>query len=226
LSWSAAILPGLEQQGLYASINQQEPYLHEDNLAAGQTLLPVFLCPTAVNPALHRPNGDTPSSATKYAITNYGGNWGERALRCHPATNCPNRYAGDPSGTGRGVLLLSYEPQVGIGDVTDGTSHTIMAGESPEGLHSIWIGHKNVFDQSAPLSAHTSQPTTWQSCFPTFQSAPGNYCDFGQEFGSYHAGGAQFLLVDGSVRFVSTSLENKSLAALLSRRGGEVVEVP
>ena len=37
-------------------------------------------------------------------------------------------------------------------DVTDGTSHTIIVGESPEGLHSIWIGHKNFFDQSAPLS--------------------------------------------------------------------------
>jgi prepilin-type N-terminal cleavage/methylation domain-containing protein len=225
LSWGAAILPGLEQQPLYDSIHQQESYLHDDNLAAGQAVLPVFLCPTAVNPDLHRPNGDTPSSATKYGITNYGGNWGERALRCYPARNCQNNYSdqGDASGFGRGVLLLSSERQVGIRDVTDGTSHTVIAGESPEGLHSIWIGHKNFFDQSAPLSAHTSQPATWQSCFPTFQSVPGKFCDFGQEFGSYHAGGAQFLLVDGSARFVSASLDNKALAALLSRSGAEVV---
>jgi prepilin-type N-terminal cleavage/methylation domain-containing protein/prepilin-type processing-associated H-X9-DG protein len=225
LSWGAAILPGLEQQALYDSINQNEPYLHDDNLAPGRQVLTVFLCPTAVNPELHKPNGDTPSSATKYAVTNYGGNWGERALRCYPATRCPNNYSdqGDSSGIGRGVLLLAFERQVAMKEITDGTSQTIIVGEAPNGLHSIWVGHKNVFDQSAPISARAAKPSAWQSCFPTFASKPGNYCDFGQEFGSYHAGGAQFLLVDGSVQFVSSGIENRSLAALLSRRGGEVV---
>lgn len=223
LSWSAAILPGLEQQALYDSINQQVSYLHADNLAAGQTVLSVFLCPTAVNQDLLKPNGDTPGSATKYAVTNYGANWGERSLRCYPATNCQNNYPGDGSGHGRGVLLLASERQLGFKDITDGTSNTIAVGEAPEGLHSIWIGHKNVFDQSAPVSAKVSSPATWSSCFPVFRSKPGNFCDFGQEFGSYHAGGAQFLLVDGSARFVSQTMDNKTLAALLSSRGGEVV---
>lgn len=227
LSWSAAILPGLEQQALYNSINQAEQYLHADNLAAGQHVLEVFLCPTAANGELRKPNGDTPSSTAEYAITNYGGNWGERALRCHPATNCQNNYGGGSgeAGFGRGVLLMGYERQVGIRDVTDGTSHTAIVGEAPDGLHSIWIGHKNVFDQSAPLSAHTSQPTDWQSCHPSLGSKNGRFCDFGQEFGSYHPTGCQFLLVDGSVRVVAVSIDPKSLAALLSRRGGETVTV-
>ena len=78
MSWGAAILPGMEQSALYESINQNEPYLHDDNLQAGQTILAVFLCPTALHSDLRRPNGDTPTSPTKYAVNDYGANWGER----------------------------------------------------------------------------------------------------------------------------------------------------
>lgn len=222
LSWGAAILPGLEQHALQDSINQNEPYLHDDNLIPGQHVLSVFLCPTSPNSELLKPNGDTPTSPNKYAINNYAGNWGERALRCHPATNCQNNY-GDAAGGGRGVLLVGTDPIVRMNDVTDGTSQTIMLGESPEGLHSIWIGHRNVFDQSAPISERTSATSDWQSCNTSLSSKPGNFCDFGQEFGSYHASGAQFLLVDGSAHFVSSSINPELLASLLSRSGGEVV---
>jgi prepilin-type N-terminal cleavage/methylation domain-containing protein len=225
LSWGAAILPGLEQNALYESIHQDESYLHEDNLQAGQTILAIFLCPTAAHGDARRPNGDTPGSMIKYAINDYGANWGERALRCYPATNCQNSYDEDTGHAkhGRGVMLLGMEPQLSLKDITDGTSHTIAVGEAPEALHGIWIGHKNVFDQSAPISAHTSKVSAWQSCWPSLGSKVGNFCDFGQEFHSYHTGGAQFLLVDGSARFISSSLENKLLAALLSSSGDEAI---
>jgi prepilin-type N-terminal cleavage/methylation domain-containing protein/prepilin-type processing-associated H-X9-DG protein len=226
LSWGAAILPGLEQQSLFASIDQSQPYIHPNNLTAGQTILPVYLCPSAPNSELLRPNGDTPTSTTKYAITNYGGNWGERSLRCYPATNCQNNYAdqGDNSGEGRGVLMLGREQQVAMPHVTDGTSHTVMAGEAPEGIHSLWIGHKNFFDQSAPISQKTGAGSPWASCALVFGSQPSGFCDFGQEFTSFHPGGAQFVFVDGSAHFLSSSLENPVFAALLSRKGGEVID--
>ena len=44
-------------------------------------------------------------------------------------------------------------------------------------------------------------------------------------FWSPHAGGANFALCDGSVRFVRTEA-NDLLPALASRAGGEVAEVP
>ena len=40
-------------------------------------------------------------------------------------------------------------------------------------------------------------------------------------FGSYHPGGTQFLLVDGSVRFVSEQIELVVLKAAASRNGQE-----
>jgi prepilin-type processing-associated H-X9-DG protein len=42
-------------------------------------------------------------------------------------------------------------------------------------------------------------------------------------FGSYHTGGAHFLLTDGSVRFISENVSLNVYHALGTRRGGEVV---
>ncbi|WP_261345373.1 DUF1559 domain-containing protein [Thalassoroseus pseudoceratinae] len=229
LSWGAAILPGMEQNNLYQQINQSEWYVHADNIPVGQTVLTTYICPSVPSGEMLKPNGDQPSSSTLFARTDYGGNYGERGLRCYPATNCQNSYG---SGTGsaayRGMFPLLSSPSVGIRDVTDGTSNTIFVGEAPEGIHSIWIGHKNVFDQSAPLNERyaSAGDTSWQACitFGGTANPPGKLgCDFGQEFHSYHSGGSQFLLVDGSARFVSETIDVITLAALLSRQGGEVV---
>ena len=42
-------------------------------------------------------------------------------------------------------------------------------------------------------------------------------------YGSYHQGGAQFLLADGSCRFLSENMDANLRMALGTRNGGEVV---
>jgi prepilin-type processing-associated H-X9-DG protein len=121
------------------------------------------------------------------------------------------------------VLLTSSDRTVSLANVTDGSSQTIMVGEAPDGLHSIWIGHKDFLAQSTPINAQVAENSPWQSCGTSFKGPYGNACDWGQEFHSYHAGGAQFLLVDGSAHFLEESLDIKVLAALLSRCGGETI---
>jgi prepilin-type N-terminal cleavage/methylation domain-containing protein/prepilin-type processing-associated H-X9-DG protein len=224
-SWGTVLLPFMEQQGLYEQVELEAPYVDPVNHQAGGTVVPTFLCPSAPKPVMRRPNGDRPRSPARYARTDYGGNYGERGLRCIPKRGCPNNYSdlGIQSSGGRGVLLFASDPAVAIRGVLDGTSQTIMVGECPEGLHSIWIGHKNFFDQSAPVNQRVELGSRWNACAPPFASGQGDFCDFGQEFHSYHPGGAQFLLVDGSARFVSEQIDLKLFAALLSRRGGETV---
>ena len=87
LSWGAAILPGLDQANLLQQINQNEWYVHPDNVLIGQTVLPGYLCPSVPSPEMLKPNGDQTSAPERFARTDYGGNWGERGLRCFPATN-------------------------------------------------------------------------------------------------------------------------------------------
>lgn len=227
LSWGAAILPYMEQAPLFAQIDQKQPYTHSNNATAGGTVVPIYLCPSGPGRDLLRPNGDALSSPKIYARTDYGGNYGERGLRCFPMTNCQNNYSdkGDTSGAGRGTLLIGSDREVRIQDILDGTSNTVLVGEAPEGIHSIWIGHKNVFDQSAPVNGRAKAGAKWLSCQPIFKSSPSSFCDYGQEFHSFHSGGAQFVMADSSVQFLAETLDVRTFAAFLSRRGGEVVSV-
>lgn len=225
MSWGAALLPFIDQSALYEMIDPNVPFIHPDNLTAGQTLVDTFLCPSAPKTMTMRPISGPPSSNTLYAKTDYGGNYGERSLRCYPQSNCRNDYSDDGTtgGGGRGTMMLWSEPGIGVRDITDGTTHTIMIGEAPEGLHSIWIGHKNVLDQSVPLDARVKTGSPWQPCHPVFKSRFGNICDYGQEFHSYHPGTCCFSFADASTRSLTTSIDIKIFAALLSRRGNETV---
>ncbi|HEY1375468.1 MAG TPA: DUF1559 domain-containing protein [Gemmataceae bacterium] len=204
LSWSAAVLPWLEQDALFRTIRADLPYTDPANLPAGRTVLPVFLCPTSPNTSLWRPSADLP--AAEYARADYGGVNGERGLRSPTASNSPER----------GVLI--FEKALSLADVTDGASQTVLVGEAPEGIQSIWIGVRNVFDQSAPVSERHSDTSPYPSC-----ALPGVFCDFGQEISSYHPGGAQAVFADGAVHFLGTAMDVAVLAALCSRAGGEPV---
>lgn len=225
----AALLPFVEQTPLFNSINQSRWYLNPENLTAGQTSLSVYLCPTNQFSSLTRPNGDTITGPSIYGRNDYSGNYGERAVRCFPGTSCPNDYSdlGDKSGAHRGVTLTPSEPINTITTITDGTTYTIVVGEAHEAEFGMWIGHKNFLDQSAPINARNglSPGTVWASCqvAKTSRFLGKLGCDLSQEFASYHAGGAAFAFADGSARFLKESINNKVLAALLSRKGGEIV---
>jgi prepilin-type N-terminal cleavage/methylation domain-containing protein len=206
LSWSASVLPWLEQDALYRSIRADLPYTDSANLAAGQTVLAVFLCPSSPRDSLYRSSPDLPAASPQYARTDYGALNGERGLRSPNATNSPER----------GVLIMAAN--LSLADVTDGASQTILVGEAPEGVHSLWISVHNVYDQSAPVSERHSDTSPYPSC-----QLPGVFCDFGQEISSYHPGGAETVFADGSVHFLRTAMDNGVLAALCSRAGGEPV---
>ena len=191
-SWTADILPWLEESPLRDRLNLSLRYTDPANLAAGRTLLPVMLCPSMPEGETPRKSADLSSSSEHaYAKTAYGGVQGERGLRASNATNNPER----------GVLI--YEKPISLRKIVDGASHTAIVGEAPEGIHSIWISVRNVFDQSAPINAR-SGPT--QQLF-----------DFGQELSSFHPGGALVAFADASVRFFPNSTDNLSLAGICSR---------
>ena len=199
LSWSASILPYIEGTNMHKLLNPAVAYTDPANLAAGQTVLPIFLCPTAPSGRTLRKSADLPvSSPHTYARTHYGAVNGERGLRAAGATNSPERGA------------MIFERSISLGEISDGTSQTILISEAPEGMHGIWISVRNLYDQSGPINA----PATYGPQYVFF--------DYGQEISSYHPGGAAALCADGGVRFLSESMDVKTLATLCSRAGGEV----
>lgn len=97
-----------------------------------------------------------------------------------------------------------------IGGVGDGTSHTIAVTEAC-GLEIVW---------TEPRDADIGQ-------IPAGINRPGDRS--GRSNGvlsSYHVGGAQVLMGDGSVRFLSAGTSPDALKSLLTANGGETVVLP
>jgi prepilin-type processing-associated H-X9-DG protein len=71
-----------------------------------------------------------------------------------------------------------------------------------------------MLDQSAAINS----PATYGPQYVFF--------DYGQELSSYHPHGTQALFADGAAHFLYEEMDNRTLAALLSRSGGEVIDAP
>ncbi len=136
----------------------------------------------------------------------------------------PYNNPGDATG------LLYMGSKVRMGDIIDGTSNTLLAGERPPSkdmYYGWWFagaGFNNTGVGDVVLGARETNYATALGC-PTTRVGlqPGNPNDDCSQshFWSFHEGGANFLLGDGSVRFVNYSANNV-LPALVTRNGGEV----
>ena len=122
-----------------------------------------------------------------------------------------------------------------IRDLTDGTSNTILHGEVRPmcgdhfHLGGGWAGFNSMWTV-------TTGPINWNTCpdHPDYDdSIPAdpskapchNLRDWGlsQAFKSRHPGGAQFLLGDGSVHFLSENIDYITYQKLGDRRDGQVI---
>ena len=102
-----------------------------------------------------------------------------------------------------------------IADIGDGTSNTLIVGEvtgaGPGMYHGhFWAAHNNQTTYSGINGACTAPGGT----YPT-----GLYAMYFAGFGSFHPGGCNFALADGSVAFLSQNIAQNILAALTTRNG-------
>jgi hypothetical protein len=105
---------------------------------------------------------------------------------------------------------------VSIAKVTDGTSNTLLVGEAKRGVDSNGAQAGTVFQWMDPWSV-ISTVNGINSPAP-YNTAYYNHC-----FGSRHVGGAQFLLVDGTVRFISENINLFTFTFLGTKAGNETL---
>jgi prepilin-type N-terminal cleavage/methylation domain-containing protein len=260
-SWGAFILPFIEQTAMFERLRVNDlrighalvPTGTNSRLTDIQTSIPTFVCPSDVGPLLVTVNGilDANNNRQSVAKSNYVGvnttrRWHSAGRMSGPDLAAPSHW-GLPAATGNGSPngdnapngMFIRDRQFSFKDVTDGSSNTLMIGERayeyaiPTGLAVCRAGH--IFGESVEneqLTIHRTLGTLVESINATTTGE----CVRG--FSSVHEGGLHFLLVDGSVRFITESIEHDPrivgslypvdsvLERLAARNDGEFVEVP
>jgi prepilin-type N-terminal cleavage/methylation domain-containing protein len=228
-NWRIALFPYIEQGNLYNSLNlvtasgTNSQYNNCNGpTSVGTTQVKTLVCPSDILP----PSGSTTyttGGVTYYlSLASYGGNGGSNSGYWENSTPQDGVYA--------------INSTVRLMQITDGTSNTILNGERfhfdpnfdklypTETINTYgawaWANENstedNLLSAQAPIGYMVPAGVT---------SDPGYVYDDTRigAYGSGHPGGANFVLVDGSVHFLSTSVSQPVLLALSTRAGGEVI---
>ena len=224
-NWTASVLPYLDQSPVYNKLTGSpwwgvfgatELYGNAvGNPATGavipgcETPLAAFKCPSSIIPSIVPAGWTIPgnvvsgTTSTKRAI-----GWPTTDYKC----------AGGSARGDFGIMQKNCEFPGGheFKDVTDGLSNTVLAGEAS----LVTTNNNPVVD--ATSTGIQDWPTLYATCgddemirFNGRNSAPINngvssmrmaYGIDDDAPGSFHVGGAQFVLADGSVRFISENI--------------------
>ncbi len=233
--WSAMILPQIEQTNMYGALQFTEsgPGNWDSgsaNTTACGTLIPVLRCPT-MDIAEHITNNGIPGRVP----VSYRGCAGSNVYSDDASTI--------PASAPAGAMALEQVPlngmfygcsKVRLADVMDGSSNTILIGESYTDTYvkdgqemDFWqLGSPQTGGWVPGGTGGTEYSEGLGSTGPKINSRldpaiPGVIMEV--SFGSYHPGGANFTFADGSVRFLPESINLAIYQALGSRNGNEAV---
>ncbi len=234
-SWSWAILPYLEQTALFnvmpTPTNDSGWWGGTDTrsldiIRISRTPLPVYFCPS-------QPNGPVESQS----VNGLSGRAMASYLACAggDATN-DNNYGA--SGVNMDVSNgLFHAKDMGAGrnsgrifkfrDATDGLTNTVLVGEAYydiSGQRDCTICDRFLYYHPNFDSGDGSDfSEALGSTFFAINSIGPNFPDKELSYGSYHTGGANIGLADGSVRYVTESLDLDIWRALGARNSGVTI---
>lgn len=220
-SWATAhilILPFIEQDAIARKWNPKLPRNSTDdsdgdgmtNASLQQMLVPTFTCPV-----MTKPTGAL-GGAENRAYCSYIFNSGSQdASEFHYPTTTEPAFDGPVIPVKTDSSTSPNKAPVNILAITDGTSNTFLAGETdfkPAGVPSTSYG--GVWAYGYYYS--------WGTTFNPFNKHDNTTAVYGA-FRSEHEGGANFVMADGSVRFLPNSVDNAAYRAASTRAGGEVL---
>ena len=221
--WAAQALAQIEQGPTFNAINFVLPIEAPDNRTARLTRVATFACPSD---ASFQPQftvvDDSTSGASlgnpvcDVASSDYVGCFGTGDVSDFP-------------GRDRGEGLFFRNRSVRIGEVTDGTSQTIAAGEKHQNLaRATWAGA--VSHAAVPVTQLQAEdgldPEGGDALVVAHTGeldGPNSKPAHADQFWALHPGGAQFAFADGSVRFLKEKRPLSIFQALATRQGGEVL---
>ncbi|MFN0051295.1 MAG: DUF1559 domain-containing protein [Planctomycetales bacterium] len=242
LSVHVYLLPYLDQSPLYGQVDFGAAWNSPSNVNPCATKVPTFVCPS---------DSGVSQVPAGWAGTSYRANQGSAILYGQPSTDPANANYGMPAPNGvfvSGKSILFAEIQDGlsntgmfsehpIGDFNNGVSSptdTFRPGTYPatpdeavafcKATDVTNLALQGVSNVGAPWLQgyhsttqyfHVAPPNTRSCMFP-----PGRISTTAS---SYHVGGVYLGMCDGSVRFVSDSVDLKSWRGVGTRFGSEVL---
>ncbi len=211
--WAALLLNNLEESALSAQVRFSLPIEDPVNLSGRTRAVPVYLCPSDFVPPTWEALRDDPqrSRICDVASANFVGMFGDA----------------EPGVDGTGLFFRNSH--VRFREITDGTSHTIAAGERSHALgQSTWVGSvTGALLAPGPNDGigtyeleHGATMTLGQA---GEHSSPGDPNGEADMFHSLHSGGVNFVFADAHVSFLTTDLDPDVFEALSTRAGGEPI---
>jgi len=228
-SWLYQILPYVEQKNVFdlGKEDASDPTVYTaSNTLVAQQMIPVYNCPSRRAPTAY--------GSGKIYRYDYAGNAGERSYKASNVYSLASAADGslkndiraiDSSGSKTGVVIQTDAAKIRIEQIKDGSSNTIMVGE--KAIHTLTQG------------ANGGENENWNNAgwdedvvrFGAGRNANGDL--FGippvpdesapqgsvwyDNFGSAHAGGAQFCMGDGSVRLIAFQVNSETFRRLSHR---------
>ena len=249
-AWGSMILPQMEQNAVYNSINFNLSVAYHDNDTCSLTALSVFLCPSDPGPSTipvfeNPPDPANPGSYNASHVVdtlsrgNYIGMYGlgeicSQSNSRDVANNGAGSSPGNPLGSHLGMFYRNSN--VSVANVTDGTSQSIAVGERSHNLSYVtWVARSidGWLGITSPIEGGTDQfnPSP-EECWTQVLGPVGledgnrtinNPTAHVEDYWSRHPGGANMLFADGSVHFLKSSINPIPWRALATRGSGEVV---
>jgi prepilin-type N-terminal cleavage/methylation domain-containing protein/prepilin-type processing-associated H-X9-DG protein len=197
--------------------------------------IPIYICPSD-NLPIRNSNG--------YAKSNYVGNAGNWRRFIQTSNTFTTSGSGSWNGCAtfkgsqqNGLLLYANDNNVTwvatMADCTDGLSNTFMIGEASEsqnvkpsiinhGAFPVWVGG----NPNGGCNGFVTGGNALRLADDMFLLNNRSTATDGRtnaSFSSKHPGGANFVLTDGSVRFVRDTVSPQVYASAASRNGGETL---
>lgn len=225
------LLPFVEQDNLQRLVDYTTPPTSPQNVQASQTRVSLFICPT--DPARGQVTGQ-PDFGTNYVANNGSGNMGFGLIASGDGlfTQSPIRIADITDGTSNTIAFS--ESVLGNGqvpaspsqadvryvvlEVPGGTDPTPSACDSAAG---VWSGRRGAkwidghYGNSLYNHFYAPNPQKWDC-------GNGSHNKGLSTARSFHSGGVNGLLADGSVKFIRNSVTLPVWQGLATRAGGEV----
>jgi prepilin-type processing-associated H-X9-DG protein len=226
--WGALVLPYMEGTSISSQFEDLTEFKPDVDRAAASALVAAYICPSAPSESDNWAEccsafnlGPTPNDDLR--TTNYAG-----------VSDHRNGFASNsrPVFNGDGVLFNWFPVQ--LESVTDGTSNTLMVGETTGGpgahpshgfawISQVWIAWncQDTFGGINPAGSVPGGRTRPYDASGYGGNRHGEYYDK-SGFSSFHVGGANFARVDGSVSWLQEDIDTALLGVLTTRAGGEI----